>query len=126
MAINEANSLGKLTQVLLIEKDEFVYRSYLALGQYNILMTEIKDVDTTPLSLKSIKLLCKYIMCNNKTNTDTTAEKEEIMNLMNNYESEAGKNNCKVFFVVYATMLLYEDNNKDALRQVFNSNTLEQ
>ena len=101
MAINEANSLGKLTQVLLIEKDEFVYRSYLALGQYNILMTEIKDVDTTPLSLKSIKLLCKYIMCNNKTNTDTTAEK-------------------------YATMLLYEDNNKDALRQVFNSNTLEQ
>lgn len=117
--------MGKLSQNLLIEKDEFVYRSYLALGQYNILTSEIKDNESTPLSLKCIKLLCNYIMCNNKT-VDTSAEKQQIIVTLLGYEAEAAKTNCKAFYIVYATILLYEDNNKDALKQVFYSNTLEQ
>lgn len=44
-AINEVNNA--LTRVkdptLVNEKEEYVYRSYIALGQYNLVLSEIKD-----------------------------------------------------------------------------------
>ena len=42
-AINEANGLNRLSPNLVIEKEEYVYRCYLAMGQSNILVSEIKD-----------------------------------------------------------------------------------
>ncbi len=42
-AINEGNGLHKLSAALVSEKEEYVYRCYLALGQYQIILSEIKD-----------------------------------------------------------------------------------
>ncbi len=42
-AINEGNGLHKISPALVAEKEEYVYRSYLALGQHHIILTEIKD-----------------------------------------------------------------------------------
>ena len=42
-AINEAGSLNRCPSHLKDEKEEFVYRSYLALGQHDIVLTEVKE-----------------------------------------------------------------------------------
>jgi coatomer protein complex subunit epsilon len=46
-AINEATGLSKIPASLVSEKDEFVYRSFLAMGQYSVVLHEIKDKPTT-------------------------------------------------------------------------------
>jgi hypothetical protein len=43
LAINETNSLHRLPKHLIPVKEEFVYRSYLALGQYDIILGEINE-----------------------------------------------------------------------------------
>ena len=42
-AINEASSLNRCPAALKDEKDEFLYRSYLALGQYDIVLSDVKE-----------------------------------------------------------------------------------
>ncbi len=42
-AINEGNGLNKINAGLVAEKEEYIYRSYLSLGQSDIILNEIKD-----------------------------------------------------------------------------------
>ena len=49
MAINEASGLNRIPANLVTEKEEFVYRSYLALGQYQLVLNEIKENTNTPI-----------------------------------------------------------------------------
>lgn len=56
LAINEANSLQKKlgnNASLLAEKQELVYRSYVALEQYQVVLSEIKDSPKTPIGMRS-------------------------------------------------------------------------
>ena len=46
-AINEANGLNRLNPSLVIEKEDIVYRCYLAMGQANVIINEIKDTKPT-------------------------------------------------------------------------------
>jgi coatomer protein complex subunit epsilon len=62
LAINEANSLSRIPAALHPERDEFVYRSYLALGQHNIVLSEVKDAPSTPIGSFNIKLKYKRII----------------------------------------------------------------
>jgi hypothetical protein len=48
-AINEASALTKINAALKQEKEEYVYRSYLGLGQYNIILSEVSDSPNTPV-----------------------------------------------------------------------------
>ena len=41
-AINEANGLKKISKNLVEEKEELVYRCYIALGQFHIIINEVK------------------------------------------------------------------------------------
>lgn len=40
-AIAEASGLGRLSDTLRMERDEFIYRSYIALGQHSIVLGEV-------------------------------------------------------------------------------------
>jgi len=51
LAINEASTLNKIPPSLTQEKNEFLYRSYLGLGQYDIVLGEIKDNANTPVGI---------------------------------------------------------------------------
>lgn len=42
LAIAEGSGLGRLPDNLRVERDEFIYRSYLALGQYSIVLGEVR------------------------------------------------------------------------------------
>jgi coatomer protein complex subunit epsilon len=61
LAINEASSMNRLSDDLKIEKETFVYRSYVALGQYSVVLDEVKDEPTTPTGLRAVKLLASYL-----------------------------------------------------------------
>lgn len=41
LAIAEGSGLGRLPEALRVERDEFIYRAYLALGQYSIVLGEV-------------------------------------------------------------------------------------
>jgi hypothetical protein len=56
MAINEANSLTRLNPALNQEKEEFVYRSYLAMGQSSVIINEVK-ITSNISSCKSLNFL---------------------------------------------------------------------
>lgn len=59
-AIAEGNNLNRLnSEELKIERDEFVYRSYVGLGKYNLVVGEIKD--DGPIQLVAVKLLAEYM-----------------------------------------------------------------
>ena len=60
-AVNESNSLHRLPKALVPARDEFVYRSYVALGQYDIVMDEIKDSPNTSVGM-SVPL-CLHKTC---------------------------------------------------------------
>lgn len=51
LAINESNGLHRLPKQLTASRDEFVYRSYVALGQYDIVLDEIKDSPNTSVGM---------------------------------------------------------------------------
>ena len=51
LAINEASGL-KVAAHLATEKSEYVYRCYLALGEFRVIFNEITDAPNTPI--------CKY------------------------------------------------------------------
>ena len=55
-AINEANGLNRLNANLVVEKEDIVYRCYLAMGQANVLMNEIKETKPTCPPCTSDKL----------------------------------------------------------------------
>lgn len=55
MAIQEAQGLTRINAALHTERDEFLYRSYTALGRYNVVIEEIDD--GKPVALQAVKLL---------------------------------------------------------------------
>jgi hypothetical protein len=65
LAINEANTLNKLPSHLVIEKQEYVYRSYIALEQYHIVMNEIKENAKTSIGIvyKEFYIPSRSVVC---------------------------------------------------------------
>lgn len=61
-AINEATGLAKVPSALLSEKDEYIYRSFLAMGQYGVVLSEIKEKPSTSLGIFCLWFLnCKEV-----------------------------------------------------------------
>ena len=58
-AINEGGRLNRLSDELKVERDEFVYRSYVGQGQYALVISEVDD--DAPPNLRAVKLLAEYL-----------------------------------------------------------------
>jgi len=58
-AITEGGRLNRLSDELKVERDEFVYRSYVGQGQYALVISEVDD-DAAP-NLRAVKLLAEYL-----------------------------------------------------------------
>ncbi|OAE32922.1 hypothetical protein AXG93_399s1310 [Marchantia polymorpha subsp. ruderalis] len=56
-AINESN-VGGLSEAASVERDCLVYRSYIALGSYQLVIDEISS--SAPTALQAVKLLAMY------------------------------------------------------------------
>jgi len=126
-AINEANTnLSKLKDSnLLKEKEELVYRSYLALGQYNIILDEIKDTPTTSYGLKGIKLLATYLT--NPSSKDTIiATVSSLLVEANMAVTATGNSSLNTLATIAAILHMHDDNVKEAIKCVHKAANLEQ
>ena len=116
-AITEGSGLSRLSEALKIEAKEFVYRSFVAIGQYNIVMDEISDDSSTPTSLQSVRLLARYL----SQPADSAAVLAQLDALLTGPQT----GNPSTLQLIAAIIYLHEDNAKDALRCVHLGVTME-
>ena len=100
------------------EKDEFIYRCYIGMGQYRIVLQEISDSPSVPIGKRAVKLLAAYL--ENPNNRDI------IILQLNEWLSDATASANKTLQLVAASIFTAEDNTKDAFRVLRDGANLEQ
>jgi coatomer protein complex subunit epsilon len=117
LAINEGNALHRIPANLATEKDEYIYRSYLAMGQYDIIASEIRDSATTPVSHRAIKLLATYMR---EPSSRDTAKFQ-----MEEWLGDSTVSNNTSLRMIAAMMYMHDDNWKEAMKHVCTEKTFE-
>jgi len=118
-AINEATSNKRIPATLIGEKEEYIYRSFLALGQYNVITSEIKEKPNTSVGLRAIKLLATYL-------ENPAGYKELALQQLNEWLSDPIASCNKTVMMIAATYHIHEDNVKEAFKIIKNGSNLEQ
>lgn len=113
-AINEANSLSQLNDADKIEKDVFVYRCFIAQRSYKFVLSDVKD--KAHPSLEAIKLLANYFLKEDGKDSIAT---------LKGWLSDGNYALNETLHLVAAIIYFHEGNYEDAMRVVYNSNTLE-
>lgn len=111
-AINDSDVHG-LTEEESIERDCLVYRSYIGLRSYQLVIDEINSSAPTPL--QAVKLLAMYM----------TGDKEAALSSLKEWLSDAAISNNPVLKLVAGTMYMYEQDYIEALNQTHSGGTLE-
>jgi len=108
LAINESNGLSRVPKHLQPTKDEFVYRSYLALNQYDIVLDEIKDHADTAIALRAIRILATYL-------SKMFPYEQCLSALLTLGRGVPPGSPSAMYYLVLATLHVYGDNLKEAL-----------
>ena len=100
------------------EKEEYIYKSFLALGQYSIILGEIKDNANISVGKRSIRLMASFL---------SDPSNREIASLqMKEWLSDPVASQNKTLQTMAATMFVHEDNVKEAFRVLKNGSNIEQ
>jgi coatomer protein complex subunit epsilon len=118
LAINEAGTLNRLNDTLKVEKDVYVYRSYIAMGQYDIVLDEVSDKDSTAAGLRAVKLLAKFM-------SDPSNKADHLADIKK-WQSDPAMGNNPTIQIVAAYMFIAEGMFKEALQSVRHGSNLEQ
>lgn len=113
--INEAADIENLSDAGMVEKDYYVYRSYLEMGEYDLVINEIPD--SAAMALQAVKLLAKYLV-------GKTAPDAAVSTIAEWLEDPACSGNATVLLIagmIYAR----EENYIDALKCCHTGVTLE-
>ncbi|KAG2443349.1 hypothetical protein HXX76_001711 [Chlamydomonas incerta] len=113
--INEAADLDNLNEVDSIERDCFVYRSYIALGSYDLVISEIRDSAAT--GLLAVKLLAQYL--SNKKS------KDDVLAILADWLADSACNRNSMVLLVAGMIHAHEGNYPEALKACHGSNNLE-
>lgn len=118
-AINEASASNRLSSNLIAEKEEFVYRCYLGLGQYHVILSEIKDtLSTTSVNLRAIKLLAQYL--------SNPATKDVALSQIQEWLSDPVASSNTTIQLISAIIYVYDDNLKEAITSIHQPSNMEQ
>ena len=142
LAINEASSL-RVGAHLITEKEEYVYRCYLALGEYRIIFNEISDSPSTAIcktctstapktrcmsvnvidnilivALRAVKLLATVM-------SDPSNKEIAILQMQEWLGDSAASSNATLRFIA-AILYMFDDNLKDAIKLLVPSLNMEQ
>jgi len=114
-AINEAQKLKVHSPELKVARDYFVYRSYIALKKFSVVMSEINS--GAPAELQPLRMLAEYFSQPNKRESIVLKLDEEISSILDvsNY----------VFLLVAATIYYNEASFETALKVLHQSDNLE-
>mmetsp|Transcript_66 Transcript_66/g.116 ORF Transcript_66/g.116 Transcript_66/m.116 type:complete len:305 (-) Transcript_66:178-1092(-) len=118
MAIAESNNLRLMNDELKGEKDEYTYRSYIGLGQYDLVEREIDD--DAPMNLQAVKLLAKYLKDPAKNKEAALSQCDEWME---KYANRADQSSLQMIIAI-----IYDRENKDeeAFKAIKAQSNLEQ
>jgi len=114
-AINEAADLQGLSANEATERDCFLYRSYIALGSYQLPISEIND--DAPTALQAVKLLAVYLSDNN--------EKEKVLSTMQEWLADPSCASNVTLLNMAATVYQFEGNFVEALKCCHGAQSLE-
>ncbi len=142
LAIKEASTIRVRVESVKIERDVFVYRSYIGVGNFAVVLDEIKDTKATPVDLVAVKLLATYLSNPDAKETAVVAAHQLLE------DSASGEVDIGISFVVRllmavcpppppaagnitaqlmaATIFLHEENYADALKAVRSGADLQQ
>lgn len=118
-AINEGTSLSSTSfnkESDKIDRDVYLYRSYIAQGKYNFVLSDIPESNSTPIALQAVKLLANFMANPNSRDIVVSALKSWL-------NDGAGIN--PTVQLVAATIFYHQGNYEEALRCVYQSNSLE-
>eukprot|EP00741_Cyanophora_paradoxa_P025725 tig00000388_g24824.t1 len=114
-ALQEAATVTATTEALKIEKEVFVYRSHIGLGNHKTVLAEVKD--SAPTALQSVKLLATYLASEDN--------KEIALMTVKEWLSDPISQNNPTLQVVAGTIFTHERNYEEALRALHQGTTLE-
>ncbi|KPJ14457.1 Coatomer subunit epsilon [Papilio machaon] len=113
-AINEAQNLNPSSPLAAFQRDAFLYRSYIAQGNFRIVMQELKTAD--PM-LQPLKTLVDYL--------SPGANKPVIVADIDARVAKGTELINDIFLLVAATIYYHEDNYEAALKILHGSESLE-
>jgi len=114
-AINEGTTLTLDQESDRVERDVYVHRSYIAQGKYKWVMEEIKD-SQAPTALQAVKLLATYF---------ASEDKDIVLATLKEWLSDGVAANNPILQIIAATIYINEEKYEDAMRCVFQANSLE-
>jgi len=109
--------MGRLSEAKKVECKEFVYRSYIALGQCNIVLSEVPESASTPVALLAVKQLARYL--------SSPGSKEEVVAQFNSWLASPQDGSTASLQLMAALVFLHQGDTKEALRCVHLGSTLE-
>lgn len=112
--INEAQKLKPSTPEVAMERDVFLYRTYIAQRKFRVVLDEINN--SSPVDLQPLKTLAEYFAFPDRRDA-LVAELDQKVNCTN-----ADNHN---FMIVAATIYYHEKNLDSALRILRNADHLE-
>uniref|UniRef100_A0A7S1T9E3 Coatomer subunit epsilon n=1 Tax=Tetraselmis chuii TaxID=63592 RepID=A0A7S1T9E3_9CHLO len=116
-AINEASDLTEgLSETEEQERDALVYRSYIGMGQYDIVLAEISDNAAT--GMLAVKLLAAYL--------SGRTDKDSALVTIADWLSDAASNANPLVSIVAGFIYCGEENYIDALKACHHGRSLEQ
>ncbi|KAH7428380.1 hypothetical protein KP509_10G089800 [Ceratopteris richardii] len=114
-AINESASIDGLSEADATERDCLVYRSYIALGSYQLVINEINDA--APTSLQAVKLLALYL--------GETHRRDETLSNLKEWLSDPALASNPTLQLVGGIIYVNEQDYNEALKYTHGGQTLE-
>lgn len=114
-AISEASDLESLDDQEKLERDIFVYRSYIELGSYELVINEIPS--SAPQTLQAIKLLAQY--------HGSKLSKEDVLATIADWLADPAVSYNSTVLLVAGIIYTNEANHVEALKALHGGDTLE-
>ena len=104
-AINNSN-IPNLSQEDAVERDSLVYRSYIALGSYQLVINEIDSSAATPL--QAVKLLALYLW--------SPDNKETMISSLHEWLADPAIGNNPILRLIAGIIFMHEQDYNEALK----------
>ncbi|XP_008778603.2 coatomer subunit epsilon-1-like [Phoenix dactylifera] len=111
-AINKSD-IPNLSPDDAVERDSLVYRSYIALGSYQLVISEIDS--SAPTALQAVKLLALYL----------AGDKESAIASLQEWLNDAAIGNNPAFRLIAGIIFMHEQNYNEAFKHTNSGGTLE-
>ncbi|KAL3616780.1 hypothetical protein CASFOL_039174 [Castilleja foliolosa] len=113
-AINNSE-IPNLSSEEIVERDSIVYRSYIALGSYQLVINEIDSAAATPL--QAVKLLALYL--------SSPANKEMAISSLNEWLADPAIGNNPILRLIAGIIFTHEQDYNEALKHTNAGGTMD-